>query len=298
MYIGKKGITVAPLTFSGKVLQKDGKVVTKQHIVPARIIGCRFYVFDTNKVPVAALDFDNGTVIASGYSYDDLEVSEYVATYFLEGEGEYKSKDEINNKITVYTCSENVELFKFLVNMYKHQFLLCRYRNESAHEFIMYSAGLSAQIIGYLTTRFKNVRTVHDYVVNGSKGLESEFRVDVENLGFYCEIFYDSSLTNNDMSIRVLGTRTLPSAVELVITLKDILSIKSADVSKLIKRVCAYILATPDFVYTLSPLVLNPDKYNKNAVSVRGLTFNYTDSGYSNVSHVGNTTITMNAHVR
>lgn len=298
MYVGKKGITIAPLTYSGKVLQKDGKVVTKQHIVPARIIGCRFYVFDTNKVPIAALDFDNGTVIASGYSYKDLEVSEYVMTYYLEEIGEYKSNDEINNKVTVYTCSENVELFKFLVNMYKHQFILCRYRNESAHEFIMYSAGLSAQILGYLTTKFKDVRTVHDYILNGSKGLESEFRIDVENLGFYCEIFYDSSLTNNDMSIRVVGTKTIPSAVELVITLKDILRIKGVDASKLVKRICAYILATPDFVYTLSPLVLNPGKYNKNAVSVRGLVFNCTDSGYSNTSHVGDTTITMDVHAR
>lgn len=301
MYIGKKGITIAPLTYSGKVLTKDNKIVTKQHIVPAKIIGCRIYVFDKRKIPIAALDFDNGTVQASGYTYDDLEKSEYVMTYYIEGSGEYKSKDEISNKIKVYTCSENVELFRFLIGAYSQQFKLCRCTHNSAHDFIMYSTGLMAQIVGYLSTRFKNIKTVHGFSVieyTGSIGVDSSFSIDVENLGFYCEIGYNTAIENNDMIIKIFGTRTLPSAVEVIITVKDILGIKNADVYKVVKRVCTYILATPDFVYTLSPLVLNPNKFNKSTVGVRGLPFTYSALGYSNTSHAGDVTILIDVKAR
>lgn len=291
MYIGKKGISIAFLTFSGKVLQSKGRVVTENRISPPSIIGCRMYIYTNKNEPVAALDFDYNTVKKAGFSYNDSDdvVANHVLTYYDKSKGEYKTKDEIEERVRVYDCCGNTELFKFFLALYCQQFAKWYSASSSSQDFTFYTAGLMAQIVGYLSSRFLGLCSVHNFDIEVGERLGCSFGVCKEDIEFHCSIKFN---TLNDMIIRVQVTRNAPRFGLVQIKVKNVLDMRKEDRSKVVHRVCAYILSTPDFVYALCPKLLTPFGLEGTfMVEARGLKFKAYETGFINATNVGNTRV-------
>lgn len=286
MALGKKGITISFLTYNGKVLQSDGKIVTEKRIMPPNIIGCRLYVRGVEKSAVAALDFDDTTVKAAGYNYNESEESglkDYVLTYYLKDKGEYKTNDEINKKVKVYTCGGNVKLFKFLLDVYDAQ-----YSNGKSEMIYFYSAGFIAQLLGYLTTKFDDDSRVHNFVLRKEKdGLGCAFDVDTERVGLHCEL----SSNINDITVDVSPTRGVPRSGLVRLTVTKALLIRKEDRERVIKKLGACIFATPSFVFSLSMRLFKDTGDNTCVADVKGIRFKGTNEGYRSVITAGDTRI-------
>lgn len=283
MSLGKKGITISFLTYTGKVLQSDGKIVTEKRIMPPKIIGCRLYVRGVEKGTVAALDFDDTTVKAAGYNYNESEESglkDYILTYYIKEKGEYKTNDEINKKVKVYTCGGNVGLFKFLLDVYDAQF--SKGKSDTVY---LYTAGFIAQLLGYLTTRFTDDSRVHNFSLRkGKNGLGCAFDVDTEDVGLHCELA--SSI--NDITVNVTPTRGVPRSGLVRLTVTKALLIRKEDREKVIKKLGACIFATPSFVFSLSMRLFK----DMDDTCVKGLRFKGTDDGiFRSVVAAGDTRI-------